>query len=86
MPPFNERLMNMENVTVNKGMSLLAMISYAAAAYLAFSMIGCAGMGVRAEAYRIDEMQGSQRTFNKPLKCLFINCGNDYAANERSGS
>lgn len=72
--------------TVNTKAKYGAIIPMLIAAYLAFNMIGCAGMGVRAEAYRIDEMQGSQRTFNKPLKCLFINCGNDYAANERSGS
>ncbi len=69
--------------TVNTKAKYGAVIPWAIAAYLAFNMIGCAGMGVRAEAYRIDEMQGSQRTFNKPLKCLFINC-ND--TTERSGS
>lgn len=73
----------MENKTVSTNTKFIGIIPLLIAAYLAFNMIGCAGMGVRAEAYRIDEMQGSQRTFNKPLKCLFINC-NDYS--ERSGS
>jgi hypothetical protein len=70
---------------VNTNTKLVAIIPWAIAAYLAFNMIGCAGMGIRAEAYRIDQTQSSSKTYNKPLKCLFIPCA-DEVSNERSGS
>lgn len=40
---------------------------------------GCSGLGVKLEGYRIDEIQGSQRTYNKPLKCLFVSCNETQA-------
>lgn len=74
----------MENV--NTKAKYGAIIPWGIAVYLAFNMIGCAGMGIRAEAYRIDETRTSSRTYNKPLKCLFIACGNEEVSTERSGS
>lgn len=41
------------------------------------ALSGCAGMGVKLETYRIDEMQGSQKTHNKPLRCLFVSCNEE---------
>lgn len=41
---------------------------------LAISMSACSGVGVKWEAYRIDEISGSQRTYPKPIKCLFVSC------------
>lgn len=51
---------------------------------LAVTSSACAGMevGGKLGVYRVDEHQSSQRTYNKPLKCLFVNCD----ATEPSGS
>lgn len=38
---------------------------------------GCAGIGVRAETYRIDEKFETQNTYKsetKGFKCWFVNC------------
>lgn len=50
---------------------------------LAIGLTGCSGLGVRAEMYRIDEMQSSERTFNKPLKCLFTDCSRLVEVNDK---
>lgn len=46
---------------------------------LAASTTACAGMevGGKLGVYRVDEHQSSQRTYNKPLKCLFVNCNEE---------
>lgn len=41
---------------------------------IALSMTACSGVGVKWEAYRIDEISGSHRTYPKPVKCLFVSC------------
>jgi len=41
---------------------------------LALAMSACAGIGFKMEGYRIDELQASQKTYPKPLKCLFTSC------------
>jgi hypothetical protein len=47
---------------------------------LIMTQTGCAGMGVKAEMYRIDERQESQATHAKPLRCLFVNCDSGRAS------
>lgn len=41
---------------------------------LALAMSACAGIGFKMEGYRIDELQASQKTYPKPLKCLWTSC------------
>lgn len=41
---------------------------------LVLAMSACAGIGFKMEGYRIDELQASQKTYPKPLKCLFTSC------------
>lgn len=50
---------------------------------LAIGMTGCSGLGVRAEMYRIDEMKSSEQTYNKPLKCLFVDCSRIVEVNDK---
>lgn len=40
------------------------------------TLSACSGIGMKAELYRIDERQESNRTHRKPmgLKCLFQDC------------
>lgn len=38
---------------------------------LALFVTGCSGIGVRAEAYRIDTHEEHTETFDKSMKCIF---------------
>lgn len=38
-------------------------------------LMGCSGIGARAEVYRIDEQSQSSETHQVPLRCLFVDCG-----------
>lgn len=35
---------------------------------------GCSGLGLRLEGYRIDEMETSTVTYDKPLECVWGQC------------
>lgn len=49
------------------------------------SLQACAGMGIEGKLglYREDVRQQSSKTFDKPLKCLFVSCNE---APQESGS
>ncbi len=62
------------NVPTNVDVAVKLVRRIGLLAALAGSLSACAGFGIKAEGYRIDEIQHTARTYKQPLKCLFTSC------------
>jgi len=68
-----------------KNDTVVTILTVIATSLIAITMTGCAGAGIegRLGLYREDSRSQQSRTYDKPLKCLFVNCGQEA---EQSGS
>ena len=65
--------------------TLITIATVIATSLIALSQTGCAGAGLEARLgmYREDSRSQQSRTYDKPLKCLFVSCAQEA---EQSGS
>lgn len=56
--------------------TLITIATVIATSLIALSQTGCAGAGIegRLGLYREDSRSQQSRTYDKPLKCLFVKC------------